>query len=368
MDNHTDHIITVGRGESAYRVHIGTDLLGRAPELMAEAGLRGTPRIVADRIVWKLHGERLAAGFARDGRAIPVLEIEAGEDQKHLGSVTSIYDWLVEQRAERNDPILAFGGGVVGDMVGFVAATYLRGVPLVQIPTTVLAQVDSSVGGKTGVDHPRGKNLIGAFYDARVVISDIGTLTTLPIRERRAGLAEVAKMAAILDANLFLNLERESSALAAGEPGPLTRAVARSVELKGEVVTSDHTESGLRMILNYGHTVGHAIEAATGYQRFLHGEAVSIGMEAAATISQAIGTLSAEAAARQRSLLGALGLPLRCDVAPDALTPALTLDKKNRAGQISWIVLSGIGTAQIRADVPESAVRSAILHVCSSNR
>jgi 3-dehydroquinate synthase len=307
----------------------------------------------------------LLRGFKQTRGAPAVLEIDAGEDKKHLGSVSVIYDWLVEQRAERRDPLIAFGGGVVGDMVGFVAATYLRGVPLVQVPTTVLAQVDSSVGGKTGVDHPRGKNLIGAFYDARVVISDVDTLTTLPDREKLAGLAEVAKMAAILDADLFARLERDSESLKDGRPEALVDAIARSVELKGDVVTSDHEESGLRMILNYGHTVGHAIEAATGYQRYLHGEAVSIGMEAASAISQSIGMLNGADAARQRALLEALDLPVSCDVDPEQLAPALTLDKKNRAGRINWIMLAHLGHAEIRSDIPPDAVHAAIRQVCT---
>lgn len=366
MNKQAERIVTVGEGVSAYRVHIGADLLERAPELMSTVGLTGRARIVADRQVWALHGGRLMAGFGKLGLTPPVLQIDAGEDKKHLGSVTGIYDWLIDQRAERRDPIVAFGGGVVGDMVGFVAATYLRGVPLVQVPTTLLAQVDSSVGGKTGVDHALGKNLIGAFYDARLVISDIGTLGTLPTRERLAGLAEVVKMAAILDANLFAQLESDRELLAAGDSAALTHAVARSVELKGEVVTSDHEESGLRMILNYGHTVGHAIEAATAYQRFLHGEAVSIGMEASATIAQLLGTLTPAEAERQRALLESLGLPVRCSVNPDELAPALTLDKKNRAGTINWIVLRGIGAAEIRADVPPDAVQQALRHVCGA--
>jgi 3-dehydroquinate synthase len=336
MNTQTDHVITVGAGDSAYRVHIGSGLLERAAELIDDTGLKGAPRVIADRNVWRRHGERLLAGFKGAEAIPPVLQIDAGEDKKHLGSVSAIYDWLVEQRAERRDPIIAFGGGVVGDMVGFVAATYLRGVPLVQVPTTVLAQVDSSVGGKTGVDHPSGKNLIGAFYDARVVISDVDTLATLPDRERRAGLAEVAKMAAILDADLFVRLERDSASLAKGEPDSLVDAIARSVELKGEVVTSDHEESGLRMILNYGHTVGHAIEAATGYQRYLHGEAVSIGMEAASAISQSVGLLNSADGARQSALLRALGLPVSCDVDPAMLTPALTLDKKE-SSRSHWL-------------------------------
>jgi 3-dehydroquinate synthase len=366
MNTRTDHVITVGSGDSAYRVYIGSGLLERASDLISGAGLGGVPRIIADRNVWRLHGQRLLEGFKRASTLPPVLEINAGEDQKNLGSVSAIYDWLVEQRAERRDPIVAFGGGVVGDMVGFVAATYLRGVPLVQVPTTVLAQVDSSVGGKTGVDHLHGKNLIGAFYDARVVISDIDTLATLPDREKRAGLAEVAKMAAILDSELFARLERDSASLAKGEPAALVDAIARSVELKGEVVSSDHEESGLRMILNYGHTVGHAIEAATGYQRYLHGEAVSIGMEAASLISQSVGMLDSADAARQRALLRALNLPVSCEVEPAALAPALTLDKKNRAGRINWIMLAGIGQAEIRSDIPAEAVERAIQRVCGS--
>jgi 3-dehydroquinate synthase len=365
MNTRTDHVITVGVGDSAYRVHVGSGLLPRAAGLIEQTGMKGTARIVADRNVWRLHGHRLLEGFARNGPTPPVLEIDAGEDKKHLGSVASIYDWLVEQRAERRDPIIAFGGGVVGDMVGFVAATYLRGVPLVQIPSTVLAQVDSSVGGKTGVDHPRGKNLIGAFYDARLVISDVETLTTLPQREIRAGLAEVAKMAAILDADLFARLEQHSAALATGQLDALVDPIARSVELKGRVVTSDHEESGLRMILNYGHTVGHAIEAATGYQRYLHGEAVSIGMEAASAIAQSVGMLDAAAAGRQRVLLQALQLPVSSDVDPQLLAPALALDKKNRGGRINWIMLAGIGQAEIRSDIPVESVQAAIHHVCT---
>lgn len=363
MKTSAEHRVTVGTGETAYEVHIGPAMLERVGELLFRTGLRGFPRIVADRTVWGLHGDRLLAAFQTRPA---VLEIDAGEDRKTLASVSAIYDWLVEQRAERGDPIIAFGGGVAGDMVGFVAATYLRGVPLVQVPTTMLAQVDSSVGGKTGVDHPRGKNLIGAFYDARLVVSDTDTLTTLPRRELAAGLAEVVKMAAILDARFFERLEADADRLHDADLAALSAAIARSVELKGEVVTSDHRESGLRMILNYGHTVGHAVEAATAYQRYLHGEAVSIGMQASATMAREMEFLSSEDAERQRQLLDRLDLPSHSDLAPSALAPALRLDKKTRQGRINWVLLRGLGHAMVTADVPDRAVERALDEVCRS--
>ena len=272
-----------------------------------------------------------------------------------------VYDWLLDQHAERGATVVALGGGVVGDLAGFVAATYLRGVPLVQVPTSLLAMVDASIGGKTGVDHPRGKNLIGAFYPPRIVVSDPSLLTTLPPRALRDGFAEAIKHALIADPGMLDVLESEAERLLAVEAGVMVEFVARNAAIKASVVTQDEREGGLRMVLNYGHTTAHAIEAVTGYAQVMHGEADSVGMTAAAEIGRRMGITPASVGERQARIFERYGLPTRMpglDV--DAVIEAMAYDKKVASNTIRWILLEAVGKPVIRDDVPMDVVRNVL--------
>jgi 3-dehydroquinate synthase len=278
-----------------------------------------------------------------------------------------IIDWLVEQKAERQEPIIALGGGVVGDLAGFVAACYQRGVPLIQIPTSSLAQVDAAIGGKTAINHPLGKNLIGAYYQPKLILVDPAFLLTLPPRMYREGWAEIVKYGIILDANLFDLLESQTSAIHSRDAELLTAIIARCVRLKMDVVQHDERESGLRTILNYGHTFGHALETLTDYGTWLHGEAVALGMEVAAQIAIAKGLLPTEDALRQRELLRTLDLPVHCqDVNSEAILTAMQRDKKVRAGRMRWVLPTCIGHAEVYDDIPIEVVREAIAAVCNT--
>jgi 3-dehydroquinate synthase len=253
--------------------------------------------------------------------------------------------------------VVALGGGAVGDLAGFVAATYMRGMNFVQVPTTLLAQVDASIGGKTAIDHPRGKNLIGAFHQPRIVVVDPVTLTTLPDREFRSGLAEVIKHGIVLDAGYFRELEADIPFLLARDLPTLERVVAGSCRLKAQVVERDERESELRWVLNYGHTIGHALEAATGFRRWAHGEAVSLGIAAESRLAERLGIASAQTAERQLHLLSAVGLPVRGhEVEPSTVMEALTRDKKSRDGHVSFVFAPEIGSFRIVPDVPPAAV------------
>ena len=341
----------------------GPGALACLPDALAEVGFAGQLWIVADAYALDLHGDWLR-GVLPD---VPTLAIPGDEASKTLEQVAAVWDWLVEQGAQRRDALVAFGGGVVCDLVGFAAACYLRGIGLVNAPTTLLAQVDASVGGKTGVNHPRGKNLIGAFYQPLAVVADTRLLGTLSPRAFAAGLAEVVKMAMILDADLFAQLEALAPGLTpASAAEALPAIVARSIELKAEVVERDEREANERMLLNYGHTVGHALEAAAGYGSLLHGEAVAVGMQAAAGIAQATGLLDATAAQRQQALLQALHLPVRWPhVATEDVLARLSLDKKRAGSRQRWVVAERVGAAQVRDDVPLEVVRRAVASVTS---
>jgi 3-dehydroquinate synthase len=304
--------VEVTMGASTYQATVGPDALDRLGEWLDRAGLGGRPRIIADARVWAVHGQRIETSLRATGRDARVALVPSGEEQKSLAGAERLYDWLLEVGTDRGDCIIAIGGGVVGDLGGFVAATFLRGLRLVQVPTTLLAQVDSSIGGKVAVNHRLGKNLIGAFHQPSLVVSDTNILRGLPEREYRAGWAEIVKIAMIQDADLFRVLQAHvDSLLAFGDEALLGDVIRRAVELKALVVGEDEREDGRRVILNYGHTVGHALEAATGYHRYLHGEAVAIGMAAAGFLANRRGVLSDAALAEQAALLAAFGLPPR---------------------------------------------------------
>ena len=357
--------VRIRAGTSEYEAWVGTGLLERLPELLERAGLRGRSRIVADEAVWSRFGGPVEEAMRVAGRDAAVYTLAGGEENKTLAGAERMYDWLLEVGTDRGDHLIAVGGGVIGDMGGFVAATFLRGIPVVQVPTTLLAQVDSSIGGKTGVDHRLGKNLIGAFHQPSLVVADTGLLRTLPERDYRAGWAEIVKMAIILDADLFARLEARAEALLAFEDEEaLAYAVRRSIELKGQVVGADERESGLRIILNYGHTIGHALEAATGYSRLLHGEAVAIGMAGAGSIANRRGLFSDTAFGAQTALLERFGLPQRATgVRAEALLGPLSRDKKARGSTIQWVLADGIGSVTTARDVTPDEVRAALRHV-----
>jgi 3-dehydroquinate synthase len=278
--------------------------------------------------------------------------VPPGEASKSQQQLSALYDWLLEHKAERREAIVALGGGVVGDLTGYAAATYLRGVPLVQVPTSLLAQVDSAIGAKTGINHPRGKNLIGAFYHPRLVLCDPAALLTLPVRERTEGWAEIVKYGMILDAELFALLEAHAASLRAFAPPPgelLSKIIARCIDLKVAVIEEDEREQGQRAILNYGHTLAHALENVSGYGEWLHGEAVSLGMVAVACIAEEGGLFSSEDRRRQNTLLAALGLPVVYQGAVDvqAILAKIQLDKKVMGKRVRWIVPRSISKVEI---------------------
>jgi 3-dehydroquinate synthase len=337
----------------------GPHALTQLRSALAGTGFDGRLFIVADEHAMTLHGSVLNEVLA----GAPTLCISGQEVDKTLAQVARVWDWLIDEGAQRRDAVVAFGGGVVCDLAGFAAASYLRGIGLVNAPTTLLAQVDAAVGGKTGVNHERGKNLIGAFYQPLCVVADTALLATLSPRAFAAGMAEVAKIAMILDAGLFEKLEALAPGLEPGAADELAPIVARSIELKADVVERDERESGDRMLLNYGHTVGHALEAYAGYGTLLHGEAVAIGMQAAASLALRMGMLGDDGAARQAELLESLGLPVRWRTSADGVVGRLALDKKRAGNRQRWVLAERVGAGRIRDDVPPELARQAIAAV-----
>ncbi|MDI6631954.1 MAG: 3-dehydroquinate synthase, partial [Thermoanaerobacteraceae bacterium] len=317
--------VRVELGPRSYPIYVASGCLGKLGRI-AQQHLTGRRMlVVTNPVVAGLYGEAVKRSLAEAGFQVGEAQIPDGEEYKTLATVAGLYDAAFTGGLERGDAVLALGGGVVGDIAGFLAATYMRGVPFVQVPTTLLAQVDSSVGGKVGVNHPGGKNLIGAFYQPRFVLIDPDTLATLPSREVRAGLAEVIKYGVISDAGFFSWLEANIDRLLNLEPAALEHAIAASCRIKAAVVSADETETGLRAILNFGHTVGHALEAVTGYQRFVHGEAVAIGMVAAARLAVRLGYFEPPGAERITGLVLRAGLPAEvpAGVVPGALLEAM---------------------------------------------
>jgi 3-dehydroquinate synthase len=315
--------------------------------------------------VGALYTQSLQTLLAQAGFQPAIFTIPPGEASKSFTYFQQIVDWLVGQKAERKEAIIALGGGVVGDLTGFIASCYLRGVPLIQIPTTLLGQVDSAIGGKTGFNHALGKNLIGSYYQPKLIYVDPAFILTLPERIYCEGWVEIAKYAMILDDTLFILLEENLDLLPERDPALLTSIVARAIRMKMDIVQSDELDFGLRHILNYGHTFGHALEATTDYGTWLHGEAISIGMEVAARVAVACGKLSPGEAARQTRLLQALNLPIRCpgtDV--DAILNTMLRDKKVRAGRMRWVLPTRIGHAEIYGDIDPTIVREAVMAIC----
>ena len=351
--------VNVELGERSYPIVIGKNLLGGNFDLSAH--LPGSDcLVVSNETVGPLYLERLKKNL--EGRKVDTLLIKDGESWKTLATAASVIDTLVAMRAARDATVIALGGGVVGDVAGFAAACYMRGIAFVQVPTTLLAQVDSSVGGKTGVNHPQGKNLIGAFHQPRLVLIDTDTLQTLPEREVRAGLAEVVKHAAIADAGFFAWLEDNMERLLEFEPEVLAYAIQRCCEIKAAVVVEDETEQGRRALLNFGHTFAHAIENALGYGEWLHGEAVAAGMIMAAELSD----IDSEQRERLRRLIQAAGLPVAPpEVTGRELLASMQLDKKARAGKLRFVLLDEIGSARVRSDWSEARLRKILNQTAS---
>jgi 3-dehydroquinate synthase len=356
--------ISVGLGAKAYDVVIGRGLL-------AEAGPRLLPflknrraAVVADELVWRLHGPALQRSLEEAGVEVLAITVPRGEASKSFEGLANLSDRLLSLGLDRGDLVVAFGGGVVGDLAGFASAIYKRGIDFVQVPTTLLAQVDSSVGGKTAIDTPRGKNLIGAFHQPRLVLADLDVLATLDAREMRAGYAEVIKYGLLGDFAFFEWLEAHGADVLAGDPAALSHAVARCVEMKAEIVAQDEKEHGRRALLNLGHTFGHALEAETGYgEALLHGEAVAAGQALAFRFSASQELCSAQDAQRAETAIGAAGLPTLLAQVPghpfaaDRLVAHMAQDKKAEGGKLTFILARGLGEAFVAKDVDPAAVR-----------
>ncbi|TFY99606.1 3-dehydroquinate synthase [Ramlibacter rhizophilus] len=355
--------VRIDLGERSYPILIGQGLMAQLDELPLPRG--SSALIVTNTTVEPLYARTLREALVRRHGRVNTLALPDGEEHKTWETLQRIFDVLLEQGSDRKTVLYALGGGVVGDITGFAAACFMRGVPFVQVPTTLLAQVDSSVGGKTAINHPRGKNMIGAFYQPQLVVCDLATLNTLPERELSAGLAEVIKYGPIHDMAFFDWIETNIDALRAREPRALAHAVKRSCEIKAEVVGQDERESGLRAILNFGHTFGHAIEAGLGYGRWLHGEAVGCGMVMALALSEELGLVDSAFVRRCTALIERAGLPTRGPrLGASRYLELMRLDKKSEAGEIRFIVVAAPGRAELRA-APDALVARVIERCCA---
>jgi shikimate kinase/3-dehydroquinate synthase len=352
--------LTVGLGERSYPIHIGNGLLVQPELLQAHVPLKRAA-IVSNTTVAPLYLAKLQHALQKAGVASVSIILPDGEEYKNSDTLNLIYDALLKNRCERSTPLIALGGGVVGDMTGFAAATYLRGVPFIQIPTTLLAQVDSSVGGKTGINHPLGKNMIGAFYQPQLVLADTDTLNTLPDKELSAGIAEVIKYGLIRDLPFLEWLGHNIGKLRARDSAALQYAIVRSCQNKAEVVAADERESGARALLNLGHTFGHAIESGMGYGAWLHGEGVAAGTVMAADLSNRLGWIRAQDVERIRSLFERAGLPVAApDLGVEKDLEIMGLDKKVEGGKMRFVLLRQVGHAVVYGDVPEELLRQTL--------
>jgi 3-dehydroquinate synthase len=372
--------ISVELGEKAYPIEIGENSLASLGERIRELEFRegSSVLVVTNPVVESHYGSQTRSSLAAAGFAVSSLVLEAGEDQKTPATVALIHDAAFAAKLERGSLIVALGGGVVGDMAGFAAATWLRGIAVVQVPTTLLAMVDAAIGGKTGVNHPGGKNLIGAFHQPRLVLIDPSVLATLPVQEFRAGMAEVIKYGVIGDGELFAALEAAALKDPTGAGGLASREalgeallqslLERSAAAKARVVAADEREGGLRAILNYGHTLGHCVETLSGYGTYLHGEAVGLGMLAAGALSRHLGLWSAQDESRQRALIAAAGLPLNWPpLDPEAVLACLQGDKKVRQGKVRFVLPVAIGQVLIRDDIDPGLIRQVLLELTAGN-
>lgn len=352
--------IHVGLGDRSYDITVGPGLMDQVGEYAQSLGFHSPVAIITDSHVGPLYAQRVRASLEYTGYRAEVITFPAGETSKNLETVSKLYDGLVPLRPERKSGVIALGGGVVGDVAGFIAATYLRGIPFIQVPTTLLAQVDASVGGKVGIDHPGGKNLIGAFHQPRAVLIDTESLKTLDQRQVRAGLAEVIKHGVIADAELFDRVSTILSALLDVDEAAYREIIPWNCRIKSHVVEQDEKESGLRAILNFGHTIGHAIEALTQYEHYLHGEAVAIGMLVEAELGERLGYTLPETVSRIREMIMRTGYPLqKPDVSADNLINSMFSDKKVDRGKLRFVFPTRVGQVIFQAVEDLEAVRQA---------
>mgnify|MGYP006189243511 CR=1 FL=1 len=357
--------LSVNLGERSYPIYIGANLLGQHNLLTPHmAGTQGM--IVTNETIAPLYLDALRAALS-DMAVLDTVVLPDGEQYKNLETLNRIFDGLLEGRHNRKTTLIALGGGVIGDMTGFAAAAYQRGVDFIQVPTTLLSQVDSSVGGKTGVNHPRGKNMIGAFHQPNAVLIDTSVLNTLPTRELSAGLAEVIKYGLIADAEFFEWLESHIQNLLNRDPEALAYAIERSCQIKADVVAADEREGGIRAILNLGHTFGHAIEAVQGYGNWLHGEAVAAGMVMACRLSEALEWLSPEVVVRAEKLIAAAGLPIAPPptMTTDDFLEAMAVDKKVLDGRVRLVLLKACGQAVVTSDFDPKQLMAILEHFCA---
>jgi 3-dehydroquinate synthase len=355
---HTVHEIPVGLGDRSYTISVGSGILDQVGDMARAQGFASPVPIITDDTVKEIYGERIRASLEKAGYVTDILSFPAGEVSKTLDTVSTLYDGMVRLKPERKSGLIALGGGVPGDIAGFVAATYLRGIPFIQVPTTLLAQVDSSVGGKVGVDHPGGKNLIGAFHQPRHVLIDPSTLQTLDPRQVKAGLAEVIKHGVIQDASLFERVQNDLTRLLEVDETCYSEIVPWNCRIKARVVEQDERESGLRAILNFGHTMGHAIEALTGYEHYLHGEAVALGMILEAELGCRLGITPPEVAEAITDLLSLAAYPLeKPNLTCEALLGSMYRDKKVQQGQLHFVFPTDIGEVVVRPVDDQEAIR-----------
>jgi 3-dehydroquinate synthase len=359
-------IVDVNLGSRSYRIVVASGALQSVGQRLRELRLGSRAALVSDGAIMRLYGKTVVTSLEAEGFTVTTIEVPEGEAAKTLAVAEHCWDRLLTAGLDRTSTVMALGGGAVGDVAGFAAATYMRGINFVQLPTTVLAQVDASIGGKTAIDHPLGKNMIGAFHQPRLVVVDPAVARTLPEREFRSGLAEIVKHGIVLDADYFAELERDLAPLAARDLGVLERIIGGSCRLKASVVERDEREAELRHVLNYGHTIGHALEAATGYARYAHGEAVSLGIVAEARLARRLGIADDETTARQERMLETLGLPVRApsiDVEP--IVSAMARDKKAKDGRVPFVLAPRIGAFRIVYDIPTAEVRAVIASLAS---
>ncbi len=356
--------ITVNLGGRSYPIIVGTGSLARVGDRLRALGAGRRALLMSDRKILDLHGQPVMRSLAEASFVVTEVTVPEGEAAKRLEVAARCWNDCLAAALDRTSTLLALGGGAVGDLGGFVASTYMRGIHLVQLPTTLLAQVDAAIGGKNAIDHPEAKNLIGTFHQPRLVIVDPQTLLSLPEREFRSGLAEVVKHGIVLDAGYFADVEAHVPEILSRDLPTLERVIAGSCRLKARVVEADETEADLRAVLNYGHTVGHALEALTAYSRWAHGEAVALGMAVAARLAERVGLADSEPARRQLRLLEAIGLPVTFSgIEPSAILEAIRRDKKARDGRVPFVLAPRIGTHKLVFDIPEGLVAEAIREI-----
>ena len=362
-----DLVAEVQHSGGSYPIIAGWGILEGLGQRLSDLGIKSPAYIITDSNVMNPYGRKVQLALQKAGIAAHCFIIPAGESSKSFHLAQAIYDWLLKLRAERNQAIIAVGGGVVGDLAGFVAATFLRGVPFVQVPTSMAAMVDASIGGKVAVNLPQAKNMVGAFYQPKGVFADVQTLTTLGKRELSEGWAEAIKHGFILDSGLVDVFEEHAESLMALEPEISSEVIRRSMSIKADVVSQDERETlGVRVLLNYGHTIGHALEASTEYGRFLHGEGVSVGMMGAIRIAREMGMASAALEERQRNLLERFDLPIHApEVVLEDVLQAMSLDKKTVDGTIHFVLLEDTGKAVVRSDVPQDLVEGTVRELVS---